>query len=117
MIGMSNSADLLTEYLDDAGETLSSLAARIGRSPSTLTRALRGERDASLKLARDVERGSIGDVAHDHRDPPVPRTHRPDQGAEVAAAARDQNGDAGPRHVSNLLPRARTQRRRPWWLR
>lgn len=63
MIGMSNSADLLTEYLDDAGETLSSLAARIGRSPSTLTRALRGERDASLKLARDVERGTNGRVS------------------------------------------------------
>ena len=60
---MSNSTDALSAYLDNAGETLSGLAARIGRSPSTLTRALRGERDASLKLARDVERGTEGKVS------------------------------------------------------
>jgi antitoxin HigA-1 len=63
MHGMNNSADALSLYLDQSGETLSGLASRIGRSPSTLTRALRGERDASLKLARDIERGTDGKVS------------------------------------------------------
>lgn len=54
--------DALTDYLKDNGERLSAFAVRIGRSPSTLSRALAGQRDPSIDLARDVERGSAGRV-------------------------------------------------------
>lgn len=54
--------DALATYLSETGETLSALAIRIGRSPSTLTRALAGHRDPSVDLARDVERGTDGRV-------------------------------------------------------
>lgn len=49
-------------YLAANGECASQFAVRIGRSPSTLTRALKGERDPSMQLARDVERGTGGAV-------------------------------------------------------
>lgn len=52
----------LTRYLRETGENLSALAARMGRAPSTLTRPLRGERDPSLDLARDIERATAGRV-------------------------------------------------------
>lgn len=54
--------DALSNYLDETGERLSAFAVRIGRSPSTLSRALAGQRDPSIDLARDVERGSGGKV-------------------------------------------------------
>ena len=54
--------DALSRYLDEAGEKLSTFAVRIGRSPSTLSRALSGQRDPSMDLARDVERGTHGCV-------------------------------------------------------
>lgn len=49
-------------YFADSGDTPSALAARIGRAPSTITRALRGERNVSFDLAIDVERGTGGAV-------------------------------------------------------
>jgi hypothetical protein len=52
----------MDRYLQDSGEKLSNLASRINRAPSTLTRALGGERNPSLGLARDVERGTGGRV-------------------------------------------------------
>lgn len=52
----------LTIYLRETGESLSSLALRMGRAPSTLTRALNGERNPSVALARDVERVTAGRV-------------------------------------------------------
>jgi len=55
--------DALTRYLDDRSESLSAFALRIGRSPSTLTRALSGDRDPSVGLARDVERGTDGAIS------------------------------------------------------
>lgn len=54
--------ETLTAYLRDRGEKLSAFAIRIGRSPSTLSRALAGMRDPSVDLARDVERGTGGAV-------------------------------------------------------
>ena len=54
--------DALASYLSENGETLSAFAVRIGRSPSTLTRALGRRRDPSIDLARDVERGTDGKV-------------------------------------------------------
>jgi DNA-binding transcriptional regulator YdaS (Cro superfamily) len=54
--------DPLSSYLARKGETLSAFAARIGRSPSTLTRVLGGARNPSMDLARDVERGTDGQV-------------------------------------------------------
>ena len=54
--------DALTAYLRDKHETISAFALRIGRSPSTLTRALSGVRGASFDLAKDVERGTDGAV-------------------------------------------------------
>lgn len=55
--------DALSNYLDDEGEKLSGFANRIGRSPSTLSRVLSGQRDPSFDLARDVERGTGGKVS------------------------------------------------------
>lgn len=60
---MSEHRDSLTVYLEEAGEKLSTLAFRIGRAPSTLTRALSGERNPSVDLALDVERGTNGKVS------------------------------------------------------
>jgi len=53
----------LTIYLRETGESLSSLAARMGRAPSTLTRVLNGERNPSVALARDIERVTRGRVS------------------------------------------------------
>jgi len=55
--------DTLTSYLANRGEKLSAFAVRIGRAPSTLTRVLSGARNPSLGLARDVERGTGGEVS------------------------------------------------------
>lgn len=49
-------------FKDNAEDNLSKLAERIHRAPSSLTRPLRGERNASMSLARDVERGTAGKV-------------------------------------------------------
>lgn len=54
--------DALSTYLSETGERLSAFAVRIGRSPSTLSRALSGQRDPSVDLARDVEKGTAGRV-------------------------------------------------------
>jgi transcriptional regulator with XRE-family HTH domain len=54
--------DALSSYLDERNERLSTFAVRIGRSPSTLSRALSGQRDPSVDLARDVEKGTQGSV-------------------------------------------------------
>jgi len=54
--------DALSTYLSETGERLSAFAVRIGRSPSTLSRALSGQRDPSIDLARDVEKGTAGRV-------------------------------------------------------
>lgn len=54
--------DALSTFLETRGEKLSAFATRIGRSPSTLSRALSGQRDPSFDLARDVEKGTWGEV-------------------------------------------------------
>ena len=55
--------NVLQTYLESTNESLSAFAARIGRSPSTLSRALSGARNPSFGLARDVERGTGGCVS------------------------------------------------------
>jgi hypothetical protein len=60
---MTEPQNILSAYLEDTGENLSVLATRIGRAPSTLTRALSGERNPSVDLARDVEKGTGGRVS------------------------------------------------------
>lgn len=55
--------DALSSYISEKGEKLSAFAVRIGRAPSTLSRALSGQRDPSIDLARDVERGTDGRVS------------------------------------------------------
>ncbi|CUX40729.1 Putative plasmid maintenance system antidote protein, XRE family (modular protein) [Agrobacterium deltaense Zutra 3/1] len=55
--------DALSTFLGETGEKLSTFAVRIGRSPSTLSRAISGRRDPSIDLARDVERGTRGRVS------------------------------------------------------
>lgn len=52
----------LTAYLQESGETLNRLAERMGCAPSTLTRPLRGQRNASMDTALDVERATGGRV-------------------------------------------------------
>ena len=52
----------LERYLVGRSEALSAFAVRIGRSPSTLTRALSGGRNPSVDLALDVQRGTDGAV-------------------------------------------------------
>lgn len=59
---MNDLDNSLTRYLHESEETLSSLASRMGRHPSTLTRLMRGERSPSLALARDIERATGGRV-------------------------------------------------------
>lgn len=54
--------DALSLFLNATGERLSAFAVRIGRSPSTLSRVLSGQRDPSVDLARDVEAGTGGRV-------------------------------------------------------
>ena len=55
-------ANVLETYFTETGDNMSKLAERVGRSPSSITRPLRGERNASMALARDVERGTSGKV-------------------------------------------------------
>jgi antitoxin HigA-1 len=52
----------LARYLRETGENISTLAARMGRAPSTLTRPLNGERNPSVGLAREVEQATGGRV-------------------------------------------------------
>jgi len=60
---MSRAMDALSTYLEEQEEKLSTFAVRIGRSPSTLSRVLSGQRDPSMDLARDVEKGTDGRVS------------------------------------------------------
>lgn len=52
----------LEQYFTETGDNAANLAERVGRSPSSITRPLRGERNASMDLALDVERGTGGKV-------------------------------------------------------
>lgn len=63
LFGKSVCMTALTAYLADKGEKISAFAVRIGRSPSTLTRVLSGERNPSIELARDIERGTGGEIS------------------------------------------------------
>lgn len=63
LFGKFGRMDALSNYLIENRETLSGFAMRIGRSPSTLTRAISGKRDPSIELARDVEAGTCGKVS------------------------------------------------------
>jgi DNA-binding transcriptional regulator YdaS (Cro superfamily) len=62
MATMAEIENSLTRYLRDTGTNLSGLAAAMGKSPSTLTRPLKGERNPSVGLARAVERVTNGKV-------------------------------------------------------
>lgn len=53
----------LTSYFADTGDNLAKLAERIGRSPSTITRPLRGERNVSMNVAREIEEATGGRVS------------------------------------------------------
>jgi plasmid maintenance system antidote protein VapI len=46
---------LLDQYFAETGDNASKLAERMGVSPSSITRPLRGERNASMDLALKVE--------------------------------------------------------------
>ncbi len=52
----------LDRYLRENGMNLSGLAAQMGKSPSTLTRPLKGTRDPSVGLAKEVEQFTKGAV-------------------------------------------------------
>jgi antitoxin HigA-1 len=52
----------MDRYLAETGEKLSAFAVRLGLSPSTLTRVVKGQRNVTVKLARLVEAGSGGRV-------------------------------------------------------
>ena len=52
--------NVIETYFKETGDTPAALAQRIGRSPSTITRVMRGERDPSMELARQIERGTEG---------------------------------------------------------
>ncbi len=59
---MSAMTNALAQYFEATGDNVSKLAERIGRAPSSITRPLKGQRNASMELARDVERGTDGKV-------------------------------------------------------
>ena len=52
----------LTRYFETSGDSIAKLAGRIGRSPSTITRPLRGERNVSMNVALEIEAGTGGAV-------------------------------------------------------
>ena len=52
----------LTAYFEESGDNIAKLAERIGRSPSTITRPLRGERNVSMNVALQVEAATCGKV-------------------------------------------------------
>lgn len=56
---MSNKVE---QYFSLEGNSPSALAARIGCSPSTITRSLKGERQPSFDLAREIERVTAGAI-------------------------------------------------------
>jgi transcriptional regulator with XRE-family HTH domain len=55
----------LKEYLGLRQLSVIDFAERIGRSPSTLTRLMHGERNPSLSIADDVQRGTRGKVTRE----------------------------------------------------
>lgn len=55
----------LTSYFAETGDNIAKLAERIGRSPSTITRPLKGERNVSMNVALQVERATGGAVTAD----------------------------------------------------
>jgi DNA-binding transcriptional regulator YdaS (Cro superfamily) len=59
---MTRHETAMDRYLAETGEKLSTFAARLGLSPSTMTRAVKGQRNVTVKLARLVEAGSGGRV-------------------------------------------------------
>lgn len=52
----------LTAYFAETGDNIAKLAERIGRSPSTITRPLRGERNVSMNVAIEIEAATDGKV-------------------------------------------------------
>lgn len=52
----------LQRYFQETGENVARLAVRIGRHPSTITRPLRGERNVSMSIAREIEAATEGKV-------------------------------------------------------
>jgi len=57
--------DAFSDYLEGQNETISAFSRRIGRAPSTLTRALSGERRPSDELAAAVAAGTQGKVSEE----------------------------------------------------
>lgn len=55
-------ANKVEQYFSLEGNSPSALAAKIGCSPSTITRSLKGERQPSFDLARDIERVTEGAI-------------------------------------------------------
>lgn len=52
----------LAAYFAESGENIAKLAERIGRAPSTITRPLKGERNVSMNVAREIEQATGGKV-------------------------------------------------------
>jgi hypothetical protein len=52
----------LDRYFAESGENITRLAIRMGRAPSTVLRAVKGERGKLLELARAVEKATDGKV-------------------------------------------------------
>lgn len=55
----------LNSYFAETGENIAKLAETIGRSPSTITRPLKGERNASMNVALAIEKATGGRVTAD----------------------------------------------------
>lgn len=53
-------ANPVQSYFETSGDSPSALAGRIGRSASTITRALRGEREPSFEIAEEAAMASNG---------------------------------------------------------
>jgi hypothetical protein len=57
---------IFDQYLTDNDLSLSAFAKRIGRHRGSLYRALAGERNMSMNIAHDCERGTKGEIkAHE----------------------------------------------------
>lgn len=50
------------KYFSVEGNSPSSLAGKIGCAPSTITRSLKGEREPSFSLAKEVDRVTDGAI-------------------------------------------------------
>lgn len=109
----------LDRYLEKTGEHVSTLAVRLGLHPATLLRPLNGQRNPTMRIALEVQRGTKGEVtaldfvkicmaAREKFRPGEPPTGQLTALAAWAAAA---DGKSAPARKRKAAPRRPTRKR------